>query len=466
MKFKHGSKSSDLAPTICIEPRTVALVFALAAAQGLGCSETDSAVDPADGQIIDSSSTDSSAADSATAVQFDDAERAIIASLSPLPAPPPDPTNAVADDPIAARLGQRLYFDTRLSASGSMGCVTCHDPTLGFTDGLALPDISPDGGRRHTPTVLNAAFHRWQFWDGRVDTLWAQAAKPIENPGEQNFSRVEAALLVAADPALLEDYETVFGPLLDLSDADRFPPTGARPKFGPGDDDPRVAAWNDMDTVDRDTIAAIYANLAKSIAAYERKIVRGDSPFDQFAAELAAGEPPTALSPAAQRGLKYFIGQGRCAFCHGGPNFTNSEFHNIGLPTAPGGIPSDPGRAQGVVLVESDEFNALSEYSDSPDAAQALKLEHLALGAEQLGQFKTPSLRNLLSTGPYMHGGHFETLRDVLDYYNELPETAAIGHREETLVPLQLSDDEISDLIEFLESLEGAPLPDALQSSP
>ena len=156
----------------------------------------------------------------------DRARRKILAH-APLPAAPAAPTNAVADDPAAARFGQRLFFDTRLSADGSVSCATCHDPEQSFADGLQLGE-GLEQVTRHTPALWHVAHNRWFFWDGRADTLWSQALKPLETPKEHGITRLHCAHLVHDDPDLRRAYEGVFGPMPDLSDRARFP-AAARP---------------------------------------------------------------------------------------------------------------------------------------------------------------------------------------------------------------------------------------------
>ena len=173
----------------------------------------------------------------ALAVSFTDLERSRISSLTGLGTPPADPTNGVADDPAAAALGQWLYFDERFSSNGAISCASCHDPARGYGDSSQLAD-GVDAGTRHAPTVLNSAYQRWFFWDGRCDTLWCQAAQPLESDHEHGGDRLMFAHLVAGDADLSSAYEALFGALPDLSDAARFP-EHAKP-HSDYDDDPAV----------------------------------------------------------------------------------------------------------------------------------------------------------------------------------------------------------------------------------
>ncbi|MEJ2088076.1 MAG: cytochrome-c peroxidase, partial [Gammaproteobacteria bacterium] len=135
-----------------------------------------------------------------------------IGSLPPLPA---DPTNRVADDPDAAALGYRLFFDARLSANGAVSCATCHRPERVFTDGLPV-SVGIAAVQKNAPSVVGAAYSPWLFWDGRADSLWSQAAAPLENPLEHGSHRLQVVEIVAADDDYRRRYETVFGPMPEI----------------------------------------------------------------------------------------------------------------------------------------------------------------------------------------------------------------------------------------------------------
>ncbi len=390
-----------------------------------------------------------------------------IDALSPDgPLVPTDPTNAVADDPAATRLGHFLYFDTRLSGDGEQSCATCHVPDHGFADPKKLSEAMGTTAR-HAPTLLNAAFNRWYFWDGRTDSLWSQAIKPLEAPNEQGTTRLDVAHLIADDAELTQSYENVFGALPDLSDTDRFPESG-RPVSGDSDH-AHNQAWESMTSEDRRAINRVLTNVTKAIAAYEMKLVSLDAPFDRYVEGLRDGDEAKleALSESQRRGLKLFIGRAGCTKCHSGPLMTNLEFHNLGFEPRDWLDPNDFGRYDAITDVKDDPFNAAGEFSDGPDSERAKELRFLAQQPENEGQFKTPTLRNVELTPPYMHGGHFETLEEVVRFYSEIDEAPVlVGHRDETLVQLDLSDQEVADLVAFLESLTGAPVEDALNSRP
>ena len=408
------------------------------------------------------------ATDAVEEVTFSASERRRILRHSPLPPTPPDPGNRFSEDPRAARLGQRLFFDPRLSADGTVSCVTCHDPKKAFTDGREVAQgIGP--GTRNTMGIWNASHQRWFFWDGRTDSLWSQALKPIESDVELDGNRLRTVHLIAGDDRLRAAYEDIFGRLPDFNDRTRFP-ADARP-IPDAPEDPRHRAWIAMTDADRATVNGVFANVGKAIAAYERLLVSRRASFDVFVEGLREDDrvKMAALSPSAQRGLKLFIGEANCRLCHTGPLFSDGEFHSIGVPPRDGALPQDPGRYLGADLVRKDPFRASGAYSDEPDGAAARRTQSLASGPDTWGQFKTPSLRNVELTAPYMHEGQFATLEDVLHYYSTLEGAVQLDHhQEQILVPLNLDVGELADLLAFLESLTDvsldpsllAPLPD------
>ena len=387
-----------------------------------------------------------------------------VLALSPLPAPPSDPTNAAADDPDAAWFGRWLYFDTRLSGSGEFSCATCHDPAQGFGDGLAFSEAAGTTDR-HAPTVLNTVYNTWFFWDGRADSHWMQALGPIENAKEQDTDRLAVVHLVAEDAELSAAYSAVFGPMPDVSDGDRFP-AHAKPADVGGDSE-LDGAWQSMSAEDQDTVNRVFSNLGKAIAAYERQLVRADAPFDRYVEGLATGDEDllAALDEDARTGLELFLGEGNCFFCHSGSTFSNNEFHNIGLETAEGQRLDDLGRYEGIPKLLDSAFNGLGAYSDDPGSAE-LELNYLVQSEEQLGQFKVPTLRNIAETGPYMKAGQFETLTEVVQFYNRLDQEPMFGHREDLMVELDWDDEQVAAMVAFLHSLTGAPLDDELMGPP
>ncbi|MEQ1851178.1 MAG: cytochrome c peroxidase [Chthoniobacteraceae bacterium] len=365
-----------------------------------------------------------------SAVVFTAEELREVLKLSPLPAVPPNPTNAVSGNPDAARLGQRLFFDKRRSANGADSCATCHDPAHGVSDPKPL-SVGLGATERHSMPLWNVAHQRWFYWSGRADSLWAQAVQPLLHPAEMGSSPQHVLEVLSGDAALKSAYEALFGAL----------PAEAKPRTPAAD--------------------RLLANFGKAIEAYERRIISKDSPFDRFVEAVRGGKgraQSATFTDAARRGLQLFTGRGRCVLCHAGPNLSDGEFHNIGLP----GITVDQGRFMGILDVRDDRFNGLGALSDDRSPEVNIKLRYLAVKPNHLGEFKTPTLRNVAQTAPYMHDGRFATLREVLDFYAELPGEPVFGHREETLKPGQFSDQEKADLEAFFHTLTGAPLEESL----
>ena len=362
-------------------------------------------------------------------------------SLDALPPLPRDPSNRWADDRAAASLGERLFFDTRLSSNGRVSCGTCHDPKRGFQDGLPVARGVGTTDRRTMP-IAGTAHSPFLFWDGRKDSQWSQALGPLESPVEHGGSRTQYAHVVARH--YRGDYERVFGPLPDL----RGVPAIGGPVPGAAG-----ASWARMTPPQREAVTAVFVNVGKAIAAYERTLGLEPSRFDRFVAEWKkAGEMPRDILDAKERaGFALFVGKAHCIECHNGPLFTNNEFHNTGVPARRGKAP-DRGRIVAVAAVRKDEFNCASRWSDAKPGDCA-ELDFLPPAApSHAGAFRVPSLRNVAERAPYMHAGQMRTLGEVLRHYNRAPKAAA-GHTE--LMPLGLDDVELGQLEAFLRTLGG-----------
>jgi cytochrome c peroxidase len=383
---------------------------------------------------------------------------------------PPDPSNAYGDHLEAAQLGKLLFFEPRFSGrlgpynvfptngalgnvaeAGKVSCASCHDPLTAGADRRSLPPATSLGvsyTHRNAPTVINAAYSPlWQFWDGRADSLWSQALSPPEGPAECGGTRLGVAL------ALYDHYRTAFEYVFgagampdDLKDTSRFPARPARPG------DRYIPSLED-----RKLVNTIYANFGKAIAAYERRLVSTafePSPFDAFMAGDAS-----AMSPAAIRGARLFVGRAGCAECHSGSMFSDFAFHNIGVPQT-GQYPpaTDGGRLDGLYGGENvltNIFNRAGEFSDDKSITNADHLQLTQPPRLTIGQFKTPSLRNVSKTAPYMHDGVYQTLWDVVNHYNFGGSTGPYsGTKDPALAPLLLTDAEMGDLVEFLRALD------------
>lgn len=293
--------------------------------------------------------------------------------LKPLPIPEDNPQTA---EKIA--LGKQLYFDKRLSKDNTVSCASCHDPEKGYSNGERFATgVGGAKGGRSAPSVINSAYYRHQFWDGRAASLEEQALGPIANPIEMALSIENAIDRLNDIEGYRSQFQKVFG-------------TDATPDA-----------------------------LAKAIAAYERTVLSGNAPYDQF----KAGDKD-ALSEAAERGRKLFFGKANCAACHSGSNFSDNSYHNIGI---------------GMDAKEPDQGRvAISE-----------------LGGDT-GAFKTPTLREIHRTAPYMHDGSLKTLEDVVEHYAK----GGIANEwlDEEIFPLRLTDQDKADLVTFMK--EGLASPD------
>jgi cytochrome c peroxidase len=301
-----------------------------------------------------------------------------VPDLVPLPAyVPTPPTNLGYLQKV--ELGRQLYFDPRLSKNDSVSCAFCHNPGTGFADARQF-SIGAFGtaGARQAPTVYNTGFLPLQFWDGRAGSLEEQAIGPIHNPVEMAETHDTVVPKIAKIPGYQKQFQLVFGGGASLQ------------------------------------------HIAEAIAAFERTIVSQNSAFDKY----AMGDKQ-AMAETAVRGMALFKGKARCILCHNGSNFTDNQFHNLGVPQV-GSLKDDPGRFF-VSRLERDK-----------------------------GAFKTPTLRSIVETAPYMHDGVFKTLEEVVEFKNA--GGGANPHLSPLMKPLNLSADEQADLIAFLKALTGEPL--------
>jgi cytochrome c peroxidase len=308
--------------------------------------------------------------------------------------------------PSRVDLGRRLFNERRLSRDGSKACVSCHNPRLAFTNGERFgKGVAGALGTRNVPALLNRAWGRSYFWDGRAATLEDQVLQPIVHPDELALST--AAIVALARSARYRDrFARAFGgspsPLVVF--ASRRTPVIAGRSIDP------YAGLSGED-------AATMHQVAYALAAYVRTIQAGDSPYDRY----VAGDR-SALSETARRGLTVFRGKAGCTACHVGPTFSDEEFHNTGVAWRTGKL-TDDGRA-------------------------AVTKAQLHRGA-----FKTPTLREVARTAPYMHDGSFATLAEVVDFYDR--GGAPNPSLDPQLRPLKLTSTEKQDLVAFLRSLSG-----------
>jgi len=378
---------------------------------------------------------------------WNDAEIVVLRSLAldSLPPLPPDPSNAVADEPLAAEFGAKLFLDPRLSGNDGISCATCHQPVRQFTDGLPRGQAIGTS-KRNTPSIIGTAYSPWMYWDGRRDSQWSQALSPLEDPNEQGTNRIHVVRVIARDASYRSQYEALFGPLPDVGDTTRFPDV-REAAHGPTWE----AAWSSMTSDDRAIINRSFANISKAIAAFERTLMPGESRFDNYVAAVINRDmqgQETILTDDEIHGLRLFIGEASCTQCHNGPLLTNNEFHNTGVLSAEGELP-DKGRIVGVREVLENPFNCLGDYSDDPKRF-CPELQFVRTGPDLIGAVRTPSLRNVEYTAPYMHKGQVATLAEALAHYNSAPD-AMIGHNEAK--PLRLSGRQLRQLEAFLRTL-------------
>lgn len=385
-----------------------------------------------------------------------------IQKFSPLPPVPPSPTNLVADDDRAAALGQMLFFEKRYSGMitlddpssegpvgerGKFSCASCHDSTKWFIDTRSRPNKCSVGAaqltRRNSPSMVNIAYYEWGGWAGAQDQFWKQGANSPETK-DLNGDRLRIAHMLYDH--YRAEYNDIFDPDLhdslhqDASDGTRFPASGK-----PGD-----PAWEAMSLDDRKVINQILANVGKAFEAYERRLVSRDAPFDQYVAGNF-----TAISESAKRGIRLFIGKAGCDTCHKDQTFTDQKFHNTAVRQME---PYDNGRYDDVLRL-NNPFNGAGEFSDNKEVGMA-KLDGVVQSEEMRGQFRTKSLRHIAETGPYFHDGSVNTLEDVVRHYNRGGATDSYpGTKDMLMVPLNLSEAEILDIVAFLKTLTGKPVP-------
>ena len=390
--------------------------------------------------------------------------------LSPLPAVPVDPSNKHADAAAAARLGQRFFFEkswagpikvaSSLGAEGEEGkiaCRSCHDGPA-FDDQRSLPNnVSLGTGyhRRNSPPVVNSAFYKWTNWAGRFDAQWSLPRAVFEAGVIFNSTRLRVAHVVF--DKYRDDYNSVFtGTPLDPalgSGSTRFPAMGKPKKVATDPDGP----WERMSAADQAHVNRVVANVGKALSAYMRLLVARDAPFDRFVAGNDA-----AISSAAKRGLKLFVGKANCNRCHDNAHFSDDTFHNLGIAQSGMNVPAeDLGRFGDLKGLLGDIFNTRGDFSDDATFGDT-KLAGLAADplAVERGRFRTKGLRQIALTAPYMHAGQLATLEDVIDFYDRGgDDTGFAGVKDAVIVPLNLESGEKADLKAFLETLTGADLP-------
>jgi cytochrome c peroxidase len=333
---------------------------------------------------------------------------------------PPDPSNRVSGNPAAIALGRRLFFDKRLSKDGQRSCASCHDPAQAFADGRprSVGTVRVD---RNAVALANLRLNRWFGWAGAGDSLWAQSIRPILDAKELGLTPEELRERLGGDATLATAYAGLFG----------APAQRGEPEL-------------------------VLVNVAKALAAFQETIVTGRTAFDAFRDAVERGDTADmARYPLpAQRGLRIFVGTGRCNVCHFGPNFSNGEFDDVGVRHFAEKGRVDTGRHGGIAALVASPFNLLGPYNDDPAKAPGLATRHVEPLHRNWGEFRVPSLRNVARTAPYMHNGSLATLAEVVRHYSDVDEERLHGIPGRRLIrPLRLTPAEQADLVAFLETL-------------
>jgi cytochrome c peroxidase len=481
-----------------------------------------------------------------------DTER--LSALADLPDLATDRSNSYAAVTAAQQLGQQFFADPRFSGTSTgtdaigrpmpyarapkgqpinVSCYSCHDLRAGGIDTSTQPgnvSIGTSWTDTNSQSVINAGYQPLMFWNGRADSLWAQATGSIE--AAMGSNRARAAWVIAS--SYRAAYEAVFtaypmpmtGTITDLTptlatDAahagqcamnpdcpstcrvvtntvtgdtgcwPRFPLDGKPGKQAgcqTGDPtEPFGDAWDCMDPADQAAVTRVAVNFGKAIAAFEMLLISRNSPFDRFVADMRAGEAmeSTAISDAAKNGAHLFVGKAGCSDCHNTPLLSDGNYYNIAVPQAGPGVPTIAdcpqggvcdcvtpsnclpfGAVDGIAKLHKNPYRRDSMWSDDPGDTSRASYVAADPNSFPHGGFRTPSLRNVALTAPYMHTGGFATLEEVVAHYNNGGDPEAEGDIAARIKPLYLTDDEQSQLVAFLKTLTGDPLPAALADPP
>jgi cytochrome c peroxidase len=346
-----------------------------------------------------------------------------VARHGPWPPPPArDASNRVSGQATAILLGEHLFQEVRVSVDGSLSCATCHRPDRDFSDGRAkaMGRVPLD---RRTPSLWNLGYAHWFGWDGAGDSLWAQSIRPILDKREMAGDAARVAGLLREDKALACGYERAFG-------------------HKPGGDDEKLLVDG-----------------AKALAAFQATLVSPRTPFDTFRDALVAGDREAmARYPAAsQRGLKLFIGAGKCSTCHFGPRFTNGEFADVGIPFFVGPAAVDSGRLAGLATLAKNPFNLAGRHNDDASPASGVRTRHVQRLHANFGEFRVPGLRQAARAAAFMHNGHYATLEEVVRHYSEVSPDRLHSDGTPLVRALGLSAEQRADLVSFLRSLSVEP---------
>ncbi|WP_170332035.1 cytochrome-c peroxidase [Ruegeria arenilitoris] len=332
-----------------------------------------------------------------------------------------DPSNRVSNDVRAIALGEALFNDPVLSVDGAFACASCHDPGQAFTtsEARALGRVLLD---RNSPSLRNLTGLRWYGWGGKSDNLWAASLHPIIEEQEMAHSK-ESLKSAIFESAYIDDFEAIFG--------------------GIQNQEPEL----------------VLVNTAKTISAYLETLTTDRTQFDDFRDALEQRNLAAASNypEAAQRGLQLFLGRGNCVFCHNGPRFSNNEFHDAGVPYFLNETEVDEGRFRGLNLLLSSPYTLDGVWNDDPDKQGAWAVRSVRRSHSDFGTFRTPSLRGVAETAPYMHDGSLVDLEAVIRHYSEIDTERLHADGEAVIAELNLSEQEIADLVAFLGTLSSSP---------
>jgi cytochrome c peroxidase len=334
-----------------------------------------------------------------------------------------DPSNKVSGDARAIALGAALFNDPILSVDGAFSCASCHDPAQAFAtpQDRAMGRVRLD---RNTPSVRNLAGLRWYGWGGKSDNLWAASLHPMTDSQEMAHSP-ESLKQAVSTSAYAADFEEIFGEIQTQ--------------------DPEL----------------VLVNTAKLLSAFQETLTTERTPFDDFrdALERQDFAAAASYSDAAQRGLQLFLGRGNCVACHNGPLFSNNEFHDNGVPYFLTETTVDQGRFGGLNFLFSSAYTLDGVWTDDPEKHGAWTVQNVRRSHADFGTFRTPSLRGVTQTAPYMHDGSLKDLNAVLQHYSEIDTERLHADGEAILTQLHLSEQEVSDVTNFLKTLSNPPSP-------
>jgi cytochrome c peroxidase len=484
-----------------------------------------------------------------------------LSALADLPPPPPDPSNRYVGNVGAEQLGHQLFYDPRFSGSSlqvdalrrpvsqaraprgqpiNLACAGCHDPARAGVDSSSVPGhVSVGAGWADTNALasFNSAHYTLAFWNGRADSLWAQAA--LANEGAlMNGSRLQTAWVLAT--FYRQEYQAVFsdhpmpitgnraevlalveveGPRAgqcalnprcptekgcrELKDATgtasgcwpRFPlwgKPGTKAGCQPGDPaEPWGDAFDCLPVEDQQGITRMLVNFGKAIAAYEYQLVTGEAPFDRWIRDVRLGKglESKEISEPAKLGARLFVGKAACVDCHNTPFFSDNGFHNVAVAQKGDGVPTEAdclgtsvcdcspssvegrnclpwGARDGLGKLRKSPMLRDSVWSDERDDQSRQRFVEMALEAIPKGAWRTPGLRGVAMTAPYMHDGALATLEEVVGHYDVGGSPGAPGTPSARMRPLFLSLTERTALVEFMKSLTGEPPPAELISPP